>query len=135
MTYVNPTPAELVGTFLEQLKAAVDRYRWCLACGCSQHRCDGWARSIVQRKCCPDCRHRGWPEELDVDPDPQGTLTRAIQMLLWKVGGTVDFTERDMADVDLQEFPLPEIVAADDPAYPGWHTRIRLPGWQLRRMG
>lgn len=70
MTYVNPSPAERAGTVLEQLKAAVDRHRWCLACGCSEHRCKGWGRSIVQRKCCPDCRHRGWPEELN---PPAGT--------------------------------------------------------------
>lgn len=62
-----------------------------------------------------------------MDPDPQGTLTRAIQMLLWKVGGTVDFTERDMVELAAGELPPVDIAMTDNQGSP-WRTRIRLRG-------
>lgn len=110
---MEPTAAQRAILLIDQLKAAMDRHRWCWSCGAKKARCDGWARSIVTRSCCPDCRHPGWPEGLDLDPDPEGTL------------------------------PTPEILAADPPAHRGWRWRLRLPGWprpgteadvEIRRM-
>lgn len=66
-----PTAVQRAETILAALKRTMDRYRWCWDCGSTESQCKGRARTVsAPQKCCPDCRHRGWPEQLDVAPEP-----------------------------------------------------------------
>lgn len=112
-----PTAAQRAETILAALKRTMDRYRWCWDCGSTESQCKGRARSVgAPQKCCPDCRHRGWPEELDADADLVASMQRVVQMLVWKAGGSVTFTERDLVAVQLADLPAAEIGMVDDPA-------------------
>lgn len=133
---MEPTAAQRAILLIDQLKAAMDRHRWCWACGATDHKCAGWARSIVKRKCCPDCRHDGWPQGLDLDPDPDATLARALQLVVWKSHGPVEFTQ-----ADVEELPavLPPVRMVDVDGLPRfWLEGYPPPGMEadaeIRRM-
>jgi hypothetical protein len=77
-----PTAAQRAETILAALKRTMDRYRWCWDCGTTESQCKGRARSVgAPQKCCPDCRHRGWPEQLDVAPEADAEADAEIRRM------------------------------------------------------
>lgn len=96
------------------LADAVSRHKWCWSCGSTDAKCAGWAQSGVQRKCCPDCRHPATSPELQVDVD---MLMKTVKALVWKAGGRVDFSEKDLIDMPVM---LPSVAVTHTNGGSGW---------------